>query len=245
MSATVVEIAARGDGGVSCVLAGDLIVPRLVRRTGRSVEVALVAGRAMLLPADEVRIRIRIGEDCALALVDIGGLVVYGRPPGEDGDASHWHADVELAPRARLTWDGLPTVVTDAGHLDRSLTLSLAPGASAVLRETLVLGRAGERGGRLRSHTDISDHRGPLLREALEVSGDSPVPGILGTGRVMDGIIAVGDHPRLPVVAGATLLELERCGTILRSLGDHAHASPLVDIVANLADTADEYADVA
>ncbi|MGB4778342.1 urease accessory protein UreD, partial [Microbacterium sp.] len=151
MTETVVEIAGRGDE-VSCVLSGELVVPRLVRRRARSVRVALVAGGAMLLPGDEVRVRIRVGAGCTLGLVDIGGLVVYGR--GDAGDASQWHAHLDLAADAHLTWDGLPTVVTDDGELARTLTVRLAAGSSAVLRETLVLGRTGERGGRLRTDTD-------------------------------------------------------------------------------------------
>ena len=224
MSRTVVDITSRGEG-VVCGLAGELVVPRLVRRQGRSVEVALVAGRAMLLPGDEVLIDISVGEGCALTLTDIGGLVVYGRP-GE-GDTSRWHARVDLSAGARLAWEGLPTVVTDAGQFVRSLTITLAPGSSAILRETLVLGRSGERGGRLTADTGISDPLGPLLRETLDVSGDSPVPGVLGRTRVMDSIVAVGDHGPLPVVAGAVILALERGGTVMRYLGDNAHLSPL------------------
>lgn len=225
MIPTVVDISPRGEG-VSCTLEGELVVPRLVRRHGRSVEVALVAGRAMLLPGDGVQLRITVGEGCTLSLVDIGGLVVYGRP-GETGDASQWHARVDLEPGAHLTWDGLPTVITDAGSLTRSLTITLARGASAILRETLVLGRTGERGGRLRADTDVSDAIGPLVRERLEVRGDARVPGVLGENRVMDSILAVGDQEPVDDVPGATRLELDRGGTVLRYLGDAAHDSPL------------------
>lgn len=240
MSPTVVEVSPRGTD-VSCTLTGELVVPRLVARRGRSVDVALVAGHAMLLPGDDVRIRISVGEDCTLRLVDIGGLVVYGRP-GELGDASQWHARVELATGAHLAWQGLPTVVTDAGHLTRSLTIVLAPDSSATLRETLVLGRTRERGGRIHSVTDASDSRGPLLRETLRVDGHHPAPGILGTSRVMDSVIAIGDHPGIETVAGATTLELERGGTVLRYLGDDAHSSPLGDLPL---DTARRERDVA
>ncbi|WP_374976457.1 urease accessory protein UreD [Microbacterium trichothecenolyticum] len=211
---------------MSCTLEGELVVPRLVRRHGRSVEVALVAGRAMLLPGDDVRLRITVGEGCTLCLVDIGGLIVYGRP-GETGDASQWHARVDLEPDAHLTWDGLPTVITDAGSLTRSLTIRLGRLSSAVLRETLVLGRTGELGGRLTADTDVSDTIGPLVRETLEVRGDARVPGILGANRVMDSIIAVGHQEPVADVPGATRLELDRGGTVLRYLGDAAHDSPL------------------
>lgn len=228
MIPTVVEIRPRGEG-VTCSLEGDLVVPRLIRRRGRSVDVALVAGRAMLLPGDEVRIRLIVGAGCALSLVDIGGLVVYGR---SDADAhadreSQWHAHADLAADARLTWLGLPTVITAAGTLVRSLTIALAPGATATLRETLVLGRSGERGGRLHSDTDVSDAAGPILRETLAIRGDEPVVGILGSARVMDSVVAVGADAGLDAVPGTTLLDLARGGAVLRYLGDAAHDSPL------------------
>lgn len=225
MIPTVVDISPRGEG-LSCLLEGELVVPRLVRRHGRSVEVALVAGRAMLLPGDDVRLRITVGEGCTLALVDIGGLVVYGRP-GETDDASQWHAQVGLERGAHLTWDGLPTVITDAGSLTRSLTITLGRDASAVLRETLVLGRTGELGGRLTAETEVTDDVGPIVRETLEVRGDSPVPGILGANRVMDSILAVGDQASVADVPGTTRLELDRGGTVVRYLGAAAHDSPL------------------
>lgn len=229
---------------MSCALAGELVVPRLVRRQGRSVEVALVAGRAMLLPGDDVRIRVTVGEGCTLRLVDIGGLVVYGRP-GEIEKASEWHARVDLAPGAHLAWEGLPTVITDAGHLTRSLTMTLSRGSSALLRETLVLGRTGERGGRLRADTDIRDASGPILRETLEARGDVRVPGILGSARVVDSVIAVGDHTAIDEVAGATRLEFERGGTVVRYLGDAAHDSPLSGDLTRAARRALEPAQIA
>lgn len=233
MTPTLVDVAARG-GDVSCRLEGEFVIPRLVRRVGRSVDVALVAGRAMLLPGDDVRIDISVGEGCELTLVDIGGLVVYGRE-GRVGGASGWHACIELADRARLRWDGLPTVITDAGALTRSLTVRLAAGASAILRETLVLGRAGERGGRVQADTEITDAVGPILRETLDVAGGAPAPGILGADRIVDTILAVGERAVLPDVPGACLLSFERGGSMLRHMGRAAHDSPLPDVLARFA----------
>lgn len=232
MSATRVEITPRG-GEASCALAGAFLVPRVTVRRGRHVEVALVAGGAMLLPGDEVSLRVYVGAGCSLRLVDIGGLVVYGRE-GEHGHGSpsQWHARVDLAEGARLSWAGLPTVVTDAGRLDRSLTLRLAPGATATLRETLVLGRTGERGGHLRADTDVADDEGPLLRETLTVSGADPRPGVLGRERVVDSVLTFGRGSPPAAPEGTTLLELERGGAVVRSLGEAAHRSPLGAVLA-------------
>jgi urease accessory protein len=238
VNSTVVEISARGEGA-SCVLQGELFVPRLVARHGRSVDVALVAGRAMLLPGDDVRLRITVGEGCTLRLVDIGGLVVYGRPD-EVGDASQWHARIDLATGAHLVWESLPTVVTRAARLVRSLTVTLAPASSASLRETVVLGRVGEIGGRLTADTDIADAAGPILRETLDVRGDIGEPGILGAARVIDSVIAVGDHVAVADVPGATRLDFERGGAAVRYLGHAAHESPLTSHPARIAESAGE-----
>ncbi len=233
MTRTVVEVAPRG-GDVSCVLAGDLVVPRLVRRRGRHVEVALVAGRAMLLPRDEVEIDVRLGAGCTLRLVDIGGLVVYGRPDEADA-ASRWHACLDLAADARLTWEGLPTVVTAHGRLLRSTAVRLASGSSVVLRETLVLGRTGEAGGDLRSDTDAADEGGPLLRETLEVRGTRPEAGVLGRYRVMDSIVALGERLGPVDDDAVTRLDLARGGTVVRDLCEAAHESRLGPVWAAVA----------
>lgn len=226
MSRTIVEISPRGDR-VSCVLAGELVIPRVIRRHARCVDIALVAGRAMLLPGDEVQMDITVGDGCTLNLVDIGGLVVYGRV-GEDAP-SHWHIRIVVGTDAHLTWDGLPTVITDAGRLTRSLTVSLGRGSSSTVRETLVLGRAQEHGGHVTTSADIVDSAGPILRETLAVSGLEPVPGVLGSHRVVDSILAFGDRRPLAEVDGAVRLDLDRGGTVLRHLGDAAHLSPLGD----------------
>ncbi|MCM3613282.1 urease accessory protein UreD [Microbacterium enclense] len=228
MSTTVIDVAPRG-ADAAYALSGELIVPRLVARRGRRVEVALVAGRAMLLPGDHVHLDVRVGEGCTLALVDIGGLVVYGRPELGD-EPSGWHAEITLAPGARLTWEGLPTVVTADGELLRSSVLRLASGSSVALRETLVLGRAGEAGGRLRSDLDATDATGPLLRESLEVRGDRPEPGVLGRSRVMDTVVVLGERLGPVDETDIARLDLAGEGTTLRYLGDAAHHSPLGEL---------------
>lgn len=233
MNPTVVEVEPRG-ADATARLSGELIVPRLIARRGRRVEVALVAGRAMLLPGDHVHLEIRVGEGCTLDLVDIGGLVVYGRPELGD-EPSGWRAEITLAPGARLTWEGLPTVVTADGELLRTTVMELASGASVALRETLVLGRTGEAGGRLLSDLDATDATGPLLRESLEVQGEQPEPGVLGRARVMDSIVVLGERLGPADETDIVRLDLAGEGTTLRYLGDAAHHSPLGELWRSVA----------
>ncbi|OSM41991.1 hypothetical protein [Nesterenkonia sp. PF2B19] len=92
-----------------------------------------------------------------------------------------------------------------------------------MLRETLVLGRHGERGGRVRSGLEIHDDGGPVLLEELTVDGERPEPGVLGDRRVADTLLAAGFRP--PSEQGD--LRLEAPGALARHLGSATHDSPL------------------
>jgi urease accessory protein len=227
-----------------------LLAARIVTRDGDHAEVALVAGGAMLLGGDRVVVRIQVDPGCTLTLTDVGGTVAYDGA----GRECRWDADVSLGPGARLTWAGLPFVVADGADVRRTTTARLGAGAAVTLRETVVLGRSGERGGRMVLRTDIADDVGPILVEELTAAGDRPVPGVLGGHTVIDTLTVVrgsgagspgerpddvgpgpgnhgpGPHPR-PGAASrlddAVTLRLDRGGTLTRWLGSATHLSPL------------------
>lgn len=119
-------------------------------------EVALLAGSALLLGGDAITIDIAVGPGCRLRLLDVGGTVAYD---GE-GRRSSWDATVTVAENAVLHWDGLPFVVSDGADVRRRTTIELADGAGLRLRETVVLGRSGERGGTIMIDTAVRDARG-------------------------------------------------------------------------------------
>lgn len=208
-----------------------LLAARLISRDGTHAEVALVAGGAMLLGGDHVVVRIQVDPACALTLTDVGGTVAYDG----DGQECRWDADVRLGPGARLAWAGLPFVVARGADVRRTTTARLGPGARLDLRETVVLGRSGERGGRVLLRTDIADDVGPILVEELTAAGDRPVPGILGGHTVIDTRTTVrgarDESPDTPVPSpapgGAVTLRLDRGGTLTRWLGSATHLSPL------------------
>lgn len=150
---------------------------------------------------------------------------------------------------ARVAWHAHPFVVCDGADVRRSLHARLGHNARLLLRETLVLGRSGERGGRAVARTDVVDPDGPLLVEELTVDGARPVPGVLGGHRVLDSVLELGAHgddadngdggvsTGEPGDAdgddsgtghpdGAVTLALERGGRVHRWLGGDYHASP-------------------
>lgn len=222
MSATRITVDAGGSRARVTLDAGT-IVPRLIERGPRSARIALVAGGAVLLGGDRIDIVIAVAAGCTLDLDDIGGTVAYGA----DGVASFWTVDVTVGAGARLRWAGLPLIVSDGADVHRSTRIRLGRDAVAMVRESVVLGRSGERGGRLHLSTSIADDDGPLLEEALDADGAHPVPGVLGAHRVLDTIIRVGDRPDPVSAAGVAFMALDEPGGMARYLGAAAHTSPL------------------
>jgi urease accessory protein len=235
-----VERPARFGAPVRVRTSDGLLAARLVSRDATRAEVALVAGGALLLGGDHMVVRVEVDPGCALTLTDVGGTVAYDGA----GESCRWDADIRLGPGSTLAWAGLPFVVADGADVRRTTTARLGPGARLTLRETVVLGRAGERGGSIVLRTDIADDVGPVLVEELTAAGCHPVPGVLGDNTVLDTVTAVrggpdddlGDGPGTGPEPGAVdrprhddavTLTLQRGGTLTRWLGTATHLTPL------------------
>lgn len=214
-------------------LVPGLLHPRVLERSGRCAKVALVAAGALLLGGDRVVVDVTVGDGCHLNLEDIGGTVAYS----SRAVRSHFDVRIRLGRDATLIWAALPFVVAAEAHVLRSTTIELGAGAHLALRETLVLGRSGETGGRIQNRTEARDHAGgALLLERLDLDGADPAPGILGPHRVMDSVIVLGRRPP-PGSTGATsgspavtVLALEEPGAIARQLASAAHLCDLEDV---------------
>jgi urease accessory protein len=187
--------------------------------------VALVGQTALLLGGDSVEVEIEIGPFARLQLREVAGTVAYdGR-----GLPARWTTRIRVAAGAHLHWAGEPFVVCDGAAVERATTIELSDSASAWVRETLVFGRSGESGGRLRSRTDVRRAGRPLLTEDLSVDPASRgAPGMLGGNRVLDTICALGLPTAAPAPAGAVRFHLvEPDSSITRYLGQQASDSPL------------------
>ena len=216
MTSTRIAVAA-GEPRAHVELAVGALAPRLISRDATRAHVAVAAAGMVLLGGDHVHVGIDVGAGCTLEIEDVGGTVAY------PGARSSWLLDVRIGIGATLLWRGLPFVVTDGADVERRSSLTLESGARAVIRETLVLGRHGERGGRLISALAAVDEGGPILVERLDADGRTPEPGVLGGNRVIDAVIAVGFRPP----ARPDDLEFDRAGAMARHLSDHTHGSPL------------------
>ena len=190
-----------------------------------------VATTALLLGGDEVELEVRVGRDASLELFDVAGTVAYhGR-----GRSASWRVTIVLENGAGLDYRGAPFVVSDGADVVRTLDLGLDPTASMRLRETVVLGRSGQVGGRLRNRTAITVGGRPALLEdqLFDPSGIRSSPGMLGSHRVIDTVVALGpnalgsDEPSL-LPGGAVRFGLVGgVGSLTRYLGADVAGSPL------------------
>lgn len=217
---------ARHGGRHRVTLVGGLLRPQLVLDEPDHVRIGLVATTALLLAGDEVELEVELGSGACLELFDVAGTVAYhGR-----GRASAWRTRIMLAEQARLRYQGAPFVVAEGADVERTLDLSLDPTANVWLRETVVLGRSGEIGGRLRSRTEVAVAGRQVLLEdqILDPSGIRRSPGMLGSHRVIDTVLEVGtEETGTPPSAAIQFGLVGGVGSITRYLGTDVASSPL------------------
>ncbi|WP_226347055.1 urease accessory protein UreD [Agilicoccus flavus] len=224
---------------VRVVTRSDLLAPRVLATSATSARVTLVATTALLLGGDEVDLHVYVGPGATLDLSDIAATVAYdGR-----GAACRWSARVEVAPGARFVWREEPFVVADGADASRELVLDVASGARAWVRDTVVLGRHGERGGDLVASTVLRVDGRPALVETLDLRaarGAGPalrdLPGVLRRDRVVDQLTIVGADLPTPStgadVPGLVTLDPEGPARLLRWTGADTHLSPIGAILA-------------
>ena len=213
-----------GRDGLRVHLVGGLLRPQRVADGPNGPRVGLVATTALLLGGDEVELVVDLGPGTTLDLFDVAGTVAYhgrGRP-------ASWRTTLSVADDACLSYAGQPFVVSDGADVTRTLSLDLGGSARVRLRETLVLGRDGQAGGRVRSQTHLRVAGADVWREDtdLDPAGVRDFPGMLAGRRVVDTLLTVGQPaPSVPPAVAYALLG--GVGTITRYLGTELADSPL------------------
>jgi urease accessory protein len=166
--------------------------PVVLRRTGVG-RVHLVQVGGGPLGGDELGLDVVVGAGQRLELCSAAATVVQpGRTPGTAATSA---VTVRVEPGGVLDWRPEPTVITDDAVCDVRLRLDLAAGAVATVAEQLVLGRAGQRGGRARSTLDVRVDGRPLLVTTTHLDGADPAltgPGGTAGARSVGTVLLAG-----------------------------------------------------
>ncbi len=205
---------------------GGPLAVRTLSADATSARVAFVATQALLLAGDHVEVGVEVGAGITLDIVEVAGTVAYDAA----GVRSSWSIRASVGESGRLIWRGEPFVVASGANVTRCSDVMLAPGATAVIRETLVLGRSGEVGGALFNRTRVNWSGTPLLAEDLDLSAaaDRSRPGLLGAARVVDAALFLGERaPDLPNVPLGHRFDLAGPGTLARVLRSDLAGSPV------------------
>jgi urease accessory protein len=163
--------------------------PLILRRTPDAVY--LVGGAAGPLGGDVLDLRIDVREGATLQVRAVAASVAL---PGRDGSESVLEVTATVAAGGRLEFLPEPTVAAAGSRHRIETRVRLAAGAALVLRDEVILGRHGERGGscRTRLHVDLAGV--PLLRHELDLSGadeTSMGPAVLAGHRAAGSLLQV------------------------------------------------------
>jgi urease accessory protein len=147
-----------GAWGVAELRRGARIVPRVLG-PGR---LTFVRSQAGPLAGDRDRVELVVGAD--LVVEPIAATVALPGP-----ERTVLELVIEVAAGVRLEFADAPLVVAEGADVVRSTVIRLAAGATAVVRDVVVLGRAGEGPGRLESVLRAEGPEGVIVHDALRV----------------------------------------------------------------------------
>ncbi|MFI5608467.1 urease accessory protein UreD [Amycolatopsis sp. NPDC051903] len=170
------------------------------RGRGPDAVVHLVSSATAPLGGDELLLDVRVGPGAVLRLSGVAATLAL---PGLGGGASSSTVDIEVADGGSLTYLPEPTVVTARADHTAVLRASVGENSRFHTREVLVLGRAGERPGRLTTTVHVTRGGLPVLRQTQEIGDpvlDTGLAALAGK-RVLATELVIGGPPR-PVASG-------------------------------------------
>jgi urease accessory protein len=165
-------------------------VPLVLRRTPDAVY--RVGGAAGPIGGDRLDLRIDVLAGAFLRVRSAAASIAL---PGPDGLESVLTVTISVGADAFLEYLPEPVVVSAGARHATIFGVTLAAGASLLLRDELLLGRHGEAGGAARSVLRVDYAGRPLLRQSLEVSGADAIalgPAVLAGHRAVGTLLRAG-----------------------------------------------------
>jgi urease accessory protein len=216
--------AVAGPGGVTRLPVLASQVPLVLRRTPSAVY--LVGGAAGPIGGDSLSLGITVGPGAFLRVRSAAASIAL---PGLDGLESVLRVSVTVGEGGRFEYLPEPVLVTAGARHATLVSVTLAVGASLVLRDEVLLGRHGEAGGTARSVLQVSYAGRPLLRQSLSVSGSDPAslgPAVLAGHRAVGTLLLVNESglASLPVPGSpeVAVMRLAGPGVLVTALAHDA-----------------------
>lgn len=214
----------RGAGGTVRVDGTLCTAPLWVRWDGDTLW--LVGSGASPAGEDHIRLRVDVGPDVTVRVRSVAATVVYAAR----GDDTRWETELTVGEGARVDWCPEPVIVTGRARHVATTTVRASATATVTFDEVLVLGRAGEDAGALRSTLDVRVDDTPTLLTSVDTSlpqWRGPA-GVDGSTVVANRLRLGGSEASVPshrTTAHAALLEpAPGCGLAVVAASDVAQA---------------------
>ncbi|WP_435157916.1 urease accessory protein UreD [Amycolatopsis sacchari] len=163
----------------------------LPKRTRGDAVVHLVSSATAPLGGDELTLTVLVGAGARLRLSGVAATLAL---PGHREGGSRATVRVEVEDGGVFEYLPEPTVVTARARHTAELFATVAATAKLRTREVLVLGRAGERPGRLRSTQRVVRDGVPVLHQTLDVGHLERSVAHLAGRRVLATELRVGEQ---------------------------------------------------
>jgi urease accessory protein len=136
----------------------------------------LVGSGASPVGEDRIRVHVDVGPGVDVTVRSVAATVVYAaRDAG-----TRWDTDIDVAEGASVVWRPEPVILTQRARHVSNTTVRASNGGTVTLDELLVLGRAGETSGALRSTLAVHVDDAPVLLTSIDTS----LPGWAGPAGV-------------------------------------------------------------
>lgn len=209
--------------------------PVVLRPTGDE-QVHLVHGAGGPLGGDAFSLAVDIDAGAGLRVRSAGATLVQ---PGAVDEQASWTTVLTVGAGGWLDWAPEPTIVADGAGFVASARVDVAAGGRALIREVVVLGRYGGRGGRYRGELSVTVGGVPLLAHTTLLDGaDTALCGPAGTAgaRAIGTLLVVGPEsgPGCPEGTGErpglrwAWSALDGPGSLLLAVGEPGQVSALL-----------------
>lgn len=187
-----VVAAARGGVTTLPVLDGDgPFEMRRLRSPATEARVCVVGAMAAPLGGDRLRLDATAQQGSSLSVTSAAATLAL---PGPTAEHATYDVYLTVGERAHLRWLPRPVICVAGSTLHQTWVADLAPSARLVLREEQVLGRTGERSGRVMSRLTVRRGGRTLLDQQADYGPGAPGwdgPAVLASYRAIGQLLIV------------------------------------------------------